>query len=186
MASSNEDVDAAVQRVLAGDIDAYGEIIRTYQPSVWKVVSAMLLDLRESEDLVQQTFLRAYRHLHQFRRGQPFEAWFKQIARNEVRQHLRSRQRADQRLAVYHAHLLNAWDDPDAAAVEDRMTDALRACSGKLPLASARLIELRYEQAWEFGRIAEAVGRTVGATREQLARIRITLRDCIEKELAKP
>src|ERR1041385_3144929 len=139
MGQSQEQIDADVRRVLAGDVDGDADIIRNYQTCVWQVVGAMLLDLRETEELVQQTFLRGYQRLHQFHLGQPFDVWLKQIARNEVRQHLRSRQRADQRLALYHAHMLNSWDAPDAAATEDRMAEALRDCTGKLPVASARL-----------------------------------------------
>ena len=52
------------------------------------------------------------------------------------------------------------------------------------PSLVAKLVELRYRSALNFGEIAAIVGRTVEATRQQLARIRLSLRDCIEKHLA--
>src|SRR5689334_15538177 len=94
MSTPLESNDATIQRVLAGEIDAFAEIIRAHQQVVWSVIAAMLVDVAETEELVQRTFVKAYQHLNQFRFGQPFQAWIKQIARNEVRQQLRARRRA--------------------------------------------------------------------------------------------
>ena len=51
---------------------------------------------------------------------------------------------------------------------------------------AAQLVNLRYRRSLDFGQIAAQLGRTVEATRQQLARIRLVLRDCIQKELARP
>ena len=178
-------IDTIVERVLAGDLDAYEDIVRGYQREVWRVAAAMLLTKEKTEDLVQQTFINAFQHLDRYERGRDFGAWIKEIARNEVRQEIRRRLREDRRLAIYYGHLIQMYDISTTSLREERLEEALASCREKLPLASAKLVELRYDSALDFGQIASFVGRTVEATRQQVARIRLVLRDCIEKHLAK-
>jgi DNA-directed RNA polymerase specialized sigma24 family protein len=54
---STPEIDRIVDRILAGDLDAYEAIVRGYQREVWKVAAAMLLTREKTEDLVQQTFI---------------------------------------------------------------------------------------------------------------------------------
>jgi len=178
------DTERIVARVLSGDLDAYGEIVQAYQQEVWQVVSSMLFDNKKTEDLVQQAFINAYRHLDRFEPGRDFGRWLKEIARNLVRDELRARCREDHRLELYRRHLLSACSDPAGAEAEHRLAGVLAGCEQKLPSAAAQLVNLRYRQALNFAQIASRVGRTVEATRQQLARIRLTLRDCILKQLA--
>ncbi|MBI3851369.1 MAG: sigma-70 family RNA polymerase sigma factor [Verrucomicrobia bacterium] len=172
--------------VLSGELDAFAGLVQAYQQDVWRVVAAMLLDTQKTEDLVQQTFVNAYRHLDRFEPGRDFARWLKEIARNLVRHELRTRWREDRRLELYRRHLLSVCDDPSAADTEDRLAEALVGCEQKLPADAAKLVNLRYRQARDFGQIAAQIGRTVEATRQQLARIRLALRDCIQKQLAQP
>jgi RNA polymerase sigma-70 factor (ECF subfamily) len=180
------DTERVIARVLSGELDAYAELIQAHQQVVWRVVAAMLLDPQQTEDLVQQTFINAYRHLGRFEPGRDFGRWLKKIAHNLVLQELRTRWREDRRLENYRRHLLATGDHPDAAAAEERLAEALAGCEQKLPVEAAQLVNLRYRRALDFSQIATQAGRTVEATRQQLARIRLALRDCIQKQLAQP
>jgi RNA polymerase sigma-70 factor, ECF subfamily len=179
------ETDVIVARVLGGDIDAYEAIVRAYQHEVWKVVSAMLFNGQRTEDLVQQTFINAYQHLHRYQSGRDFGVWLKEIARNEVRQELRRRMREDRRLEIYQTHALQTYDASSNSAANDRLEQALQGCAQQLPAASAEVVKLRYQAGRSFAEIAAHLGRTVEATRQHLARIRLGLRECIEKQLAK-
>src|SRR5258707_9219118 len=108
---NNTEIDSIVTRVLGGEIDAYEAIVRCYQTEVWKVVAAMLFNAPRAEDLVQQTFINAYQHLHHYQRGRDFGAWLKEIARNQVRLEIRSRTRENRRLDVCQNHLLQTYAD---------------------------------------------------------------------------
>jgi len=179
------EINSVVTRVLGGEIDAYEEIVRRYQQEVWRVVAAMLLNIQKTEDLVQQTFINAYQHLHRYQLGRDLGAWLKEIARNEVRQEIRRLTREDRRLELYHGYLLQMYDSPSASARQAALEEALARCTEKLPPASAKLVELRYQSALNFTEIAGMVGHTIDATLQQLARIRNALRECIEKHIAK-
>lgn len=179
------EVDQIIEQVLDGDVEAYAEVVRRYQRDVWKVVTAMLHDVKVTEDLVQQAFVNAYLHLSQYQPGTDFAVWVKSIARNLVRQELRSRSRETRRLEVYRRHLVDRFkDDETASKREEALNDALRRCREKLPEHSAGIVDLRYAKAMSFEEIAAGLGRTVEATRQLLSRVRLLLRDCIEKRMA--
>src|SRR5688572_22168578 len=148
------EADRIVEQVLAGDVEAYAEIVRRYQRDVWKVVTAMLHDAKVTEDLVQQAFVNAYVHLGQYQPGSDLGVWIKSIARNQVRQELRSRSRETRRLEVYRRHLVDRFkDDGLAAQREEVLGDALRRCRESLPEHSAEVLDLRYGKAMGFEQI---------------------------------
>ena len=182
---TSAETDNLVERVLGGDVDAYEGIVRAYQQDVWKVVAAMLLNAQRTEDLVSQTFINAFQHLHSYEKGRGFSAWIKGIARNEVRQEFRSRMREDRRMGLYQAHLLQTYESPTNSSPVDHIAEALQVCTQRLPPEWARLVELRYQSALQFSEIASILGRSVAATRQQLARIRFSLRECIERHTAR-
>ena len=179
------EIETIIGRVLNGDIDAYAEIVRAYQQEVWRIAVAMLLSGSKTEDLVQQTFINAFQHLDRFERGRDFGVWLKEIARNQVRQEIRRLSREDHRLELYRDSLTSKPDLDSPSAQEAALEEALARCSEKLPPAGAKLVRLRYEPALGFSEIAALSGRTVEATRQHLARIRLALRECIQKHLAR-
>ncbi len=178
-------VEGAIARVRAGDVDAFAEVIRAFQDDVWKIVAFALKDLATTEDLVQQVFVNAFLKLDSYEDGRDFGAWVRTIARNRVRDELRRSLREEKRLTHYQEYLLDRFDDPDRAdREEDRLRDALERCKKKLAPAAARAVRMRYDEAMGFDEIARLLDRTVAATRQMLARIRGSLRDCIKERMA--
>jgi RNA polymerase sigma-70 factor, ECF subfamily len=176
--------EALIDRVMDGDLTAYGEIVLRHQAEVWAVTSALLTDRTRAEDLVQQTFVRAYHQLSQYERGRDFGAWLRAIARNLARNELRRSGREGNLLALYHAELeLQLMHDADNSERRERLLTALERCLAALPEPAARVVELRYEQGLEFEEIARTLNRTVPASRQFLSRARLWLRDCLGQEL---
>lgn len=178
-----ESTDRLIARVLAGELDLYAEIVRRHQAEAWRCAAFFLRDLRSTEDLVQQAFVNAFEHLDRFRPGADFGAWIKAITRNLAREEQRRRSREGRRLEVYQELVESRRDD---GARESAVADALRLCRESLPGRGAQALALRYERSLGFPEIAAALGATVDATRQLLARVRLALRDCIQKRLAGP
>jgi len=80
---------ALIQRVQKGDLDAYGEIVREYQGSVFNVCLRVLGNIQEAEDLTQEAFLRAYRNISQYDPSRPFGPWMRVLAANLCYNHLK-------------------------------------------------------------------------------------------------
>jgi len=73
-----------IAKVLAGDVEAYGEILARYEPLLLRYVTYRLGDPSLARDVVQDTFIKAYQNLHSFRTGSPFSSWIYRIAHNEA------------------------------------------------------------------------------------------------------
>lgn len=182
-----QDVQSAIDEVLAGRIEAYARVVRQHQDGIRQVVAFALRDAAGIEDLVQQVFVNAYMNLEQYRAEGDFGGWLRSIARNLVRNEIRRRMREQKKLRTYHKRLLARLRDDEAAERHDgRLRDALSHCCRKLSQTSQRAIDLRYVRSLGFGEVAEALGRTVAATRQMLSRVRLSLRRCIEERMARP
>jgi RNA polymerase sigma-70 factor (ECF subfamily) len=174
--------DALVQRVLAGETARYAELVRRYQRMVRRLARAMLATEEETDNVVQQSFVNAYRSLAQYHQAADFDRWLKMIARNVVRDEIRKRARKHDREAAYREYLVARMADEDPGDEQARR-GALQRCRDKLPPPAAEAVSLRYEQGLPFRDVAAALGRSEEATRQLLFRTRTLLRRCIEEEL---
>jgi RNA polymerase sigma-70 factor (ECF subfamily) len=83
------DEHRVIERVLGGDVEAYGEFVRAYQGRIYGVALRLLRDAGEAECVAQEAFLKAYRALPDFRGGSTFETWLTRIAINRCRDRLK-------------------------------------------------------------------------------------------------
>lgn len=85
-----------VQLVLTGDVELFAELVERYEKLVFSFLLARLNDMQEVEDIVQDTFVRAFRHLATFDCERRFAAWLVTIARNLL---IDSRRKAGRNIA---------------------------------------------------------------------------------------
>jgi RNA polymerase sigma-70 factor (ECF subfamily) len=178
------EADRLVRQVLDGNTAAFAGLIRLYEADVWRIAASLLRDWTATESLVQQAFIDAYSHLHQYQPGTDFGAWVRTVARNRLRKEFRGATREEQRLAVYREQLAErqraerpVHDDADV------YLEALRGCRAELPADEAALLKLRYEKGLSFEAIAAKRGLTPAAVQRAISRIRFRLRACIEGQL---
>jgi RNA polymerase sigma-70 factor (ECF subfamily) len=133
------------------------------------------------QGLVQQSFVTAFESLDRYTAGRDLGAWLRGIARNLVREELRRSSRESHRLQLYRDYLAALYADEVAADDEaGRLERALRRCRERLTATAARALALHYEQGLGLAEVAQAIGRTVVATRQLLFRTRTALRLCVE------
>jgi RNA polymerase sigma-70 factor (ECF subfamily) len=87
--------EEVLERIKAGDTALYEIVMRRYNQRLYRVARAILHDDAEAEDVMQDAYVRAYEHLHQFAGRAPFSAWLTRIAVNEALARLRSRNRTE-------------------------------------------------------------------------------------------
>ncbi|MBI4026892.1 MAG: sigma-70 family RNA polymerase sigma factor [Verrucomicrobia bacterium] len=178
----DDSLEPILDRVLAGEMDAYAHIVRQFQDDIWRIAAYGLRDIAATEDLVQQVFVSAYQNLNSFERGRDFGAWLRTIARNLLRNELRRGGREADHLRRYHEWLITRLEhNPHAEPNEGFLRDHLRECRAKITGHAADALRLRYEDGMGFEEIAAKLGRTIEAARQMLVRVRIELRQCIEK-----
>ncbi len=90
---SDEEV---VERVLAGDRALFEVVMRRYNQRLYRIARAILRDDAEAEDVMQETYVRAYQHLGQFAGRAKFSTWLSRIAVHEALARARRRQRFEE------------------------------------------------------------------------------------------
>ena len=88
--------EQVVERVVAGETELYEIIMRRCNQRLYRVVISILRDSDESEDVVQDAYVRAYQHLNQFESRAPFSTWLTRIAVHEALARLRKRSHLQQ------------------------------------------------------------------------------------------
>lgn len=101
--------DEVIERILAGDQDAFESLVRRYSPRVFSIISSFFRRRDMVEDIAQEVFARSYFSLSTFTRGRSFEAWVAKIAVNACYDHLRAQRRRSENAAPQFAEQEDDW-----------------------------------------------------------------------------
>ncbi len=163
-----------VERVLAGDTEAYASIIERYQHALYRHAVAMVLDHDAAADMVQDAFVRTYTNLTECRDPRRFRAWLFQTLRHRCLDYLKEPRRRHLRFDDAEP-LLNSADGP-AAFVDRRelRMDITRALA-QLPTEQREAFVMHYVDGLEYEAMAELLDASVSALKMRALRARQTL-----------
>jgi len=175
---------ALVLRALSGEDDAYGELVRRHQTSVFNVCYRMLGRRAPAEDMAQEALVRAYRKLDTFDVDRPFGPWVRKVATNVCLNHL-ARTRAtgvavDGQRAL---HVESPEANPAAAAERAHRAEAVRAAIAALPPHYRAVIELRHFQELTYLEIADTLRIPLSDVKSHLFRARKALAGQLKAEV---
>lgn len=178
-AAINEAEDAELlERCRRGDERAATVLVRRHTPSLARFV-ASLGERQEVEEVVQDTFVRAFASLDGFRGDSSLRSWLFTIARNLVRDRVRSRARKYRVVPVDESHAVTEHDALDAAVsdeTERRLGEALELLS---PM-QREVFTLRVSEGLSYREIAAVVGSTEGAARVHYHNAMRSIREFID------
>lgn len=154
-----------------------------HQSRLWAFVFSVVAEPHAAADVFQETNRVLWEKAGQFDEGREFLPWAFAIARNQARAARQARQR--ERLA-FDSDVVERIADRAAERAEsiDERQVALAECLRRLPVDQRELLERRYGAGEPLRRIADALGRTVGALGVAVFRIRRVLARCIDGVLA--
>jgi RNA polymerase sigma-70 factor (ECF subfamily) len=146
---------------------------------IFRCVAALVPNVVDAEDIVQQTALALWEKFQAYDPSQPFTPWACGFALNKTRQWLERRQRW---LALLEGGLAEelAQRREELRPEMDARLRHLEGCLGKLPAEQFTLIEGYYYRRNDMEMLAANLGRTVAATYKMLQRVRLALQACIE------
>lgn len=147
-------------------------------------VHALVNSSADADDILQQTKLIMWREFAQFERGTNFLAWARKIAFHQILTYRRSKKKEHLPLEEDVLEALHHEVSRLADTHDDRR-EALQSCLHKLPTEHRQLVLLRYYEDLEVEQVAEKIRSTAGAVYRALSRVRFTLLECVEKELAR-
>jgi RNA polymerase sigma-70 factor (ECF subfamily) len=170
--------EALYRRLVGGHMDAFDELYRRYESSLFGFVLQQLRDRGEAEDVFHEAFLSVLRD-----RGQgelrSFRAWIFQVARNLCLNRLRSRRRADRALETESRTAAEVSVHPESLLAAREAPEALRRALGKLPEPLARLYELR-ASGLSYEEIADVLEVPVGTVKSRMHEMVSRLRKEVE------
>ncbi len=174
--------EEVVARVLAGERELFEILMRRYNQRLFRVARGILADDAEAEDVMQDAYVRAYRHLDQFAGRARFATWLTRIAVHEALARARRRGRAveidgmtDLRRESIPA-LRAAERDPERRAIDQSLRTALEAAIAELQPAYRVVLMLRDVEGLSTAATAESLGLEIPAVKTRLHRARAMLR----------
>lgn len=183
-----------VEKARGGDRAAFDRLVASHLSGVWRVAWRIVRDPTDAEDVVQETFLTAWRSIPEFRGDAAFSTWLHRIATTRALNHLdRAAERLRRRSRPLEGPLEDGETDPVVErAVGNGLPDPftvlegkervrrLADCFEKLPAAFRAVVALRDGESRAYDEIASILGIELGTVRSRLARARLSLRDCVE------
>jgi RNA polymerase sigma-70 factor, ECF subfamily len=179
-----------VQAFLDGDQRAFGELVQRYDRRLLNFVYRTVGDRERAEDLVQETFVRVYRHLHRFDQDKKFSTWIYTIAGNLAKNELRNRSRNP--LVLFQAIRKNweadnrplEWEDegakPDELYRRRFLREKIDEAVLELPEHHRLVFVLREIDGRSYEEIAEITDTNLGTVKSRLNRARNNFAKIIE------
>jgi RNA polymerase sigma-70 factor len=163
-------------------------LVREHEGRLRAFLQALVRDPVATEDLVQESFLVAWKNLDRYDREQPFGPWVRGIGRRLSMAHFRKSGRdkhefVDEQTVDALSQLHDEFDLHPGDTLDEKLS-SLRACLERLPEHQARVLTLHYNEDLDCQAIAETVGRSREAVKKLLQRARAWLGSCIEQRLA--
>jgi RNA polymerase sigma-70 factor, ECF subfamily len=146
---------------------------------VFRYVAALVPNVADAEDIVQQTALALWEKFDAYDPNQPFTPWACRFALNKAKQWIERRQRWQALLENGLAEELAQRREELRPELETKLRH-LEGCLAKLPEEQRSIVEGYYYRRDGIEKLAESSGRTVAATYKTLQRVRQSLQQCVE------
>lgn len=180
-----------VRRVLAGDEEAYGDLVRRWEPRLRAYLGQIVKAPEEARDLVQEAFVRAWSNLDQYNPAFRFSTWLFRIAHNLAIDQLRRRRHVvvslevgeDEEGALQNLDPADPRRNPLAELANRELAQALAREIDNLPAAYRELVTLRHFVGLAYHEIAELKGMPLGTVKNKLFRAHSVLREALRSYL---
>ncbi len=181
MTTERECDQLLVERVQAGDQQAFNLLVAKYQRRLLRLVARLVHDPAEAEDVVQETFIKAYRALRHFRGESAFYTWLYRIGINTAKNFLVTQGRRAPTSTEADAEKAEGFDDadnlrdintPESVLASKQIAFTVNAAMEALPLELRTAIVLREIEGLSYEEISEAMSCPIGTVRSRIFRAR--------------
>ncbi|HXE10628.1 MAG TPA: RNA polymerase sigma factor [Bryobacteraceae bacterium] len=185
------DEASLVAKAKAGDADAFGTLVNHYDRRVFRMAKQITQNDEDAEDVLQETFLKAYSHLDDFQGNSKFYTWLVRIAVNEALMKLRKR-RSDKTVPLDDpidtgedvvAREIAVWDEnPEDTYSREELASILDEAVQSLKPAYRTVFVLRDIEEMSIEETAEALNLSISAVKSRLLRARLQLREKLTRQ----
>jgi RNA polymerase sigma-70 factor (ECF subfamily) len=165
-----------LQLAIAGDADAFGNLVESYHQPVYNLCYRMLGDQYEAEDAAQEAFLRAYKSLDRYDSTRSFSTWLLSIAAHYCIDQLRKRRMKLVSLdALPYQELRDPSPNPEGSLRYSEDQQQVRALLEILSPTDRAAVVMRYWYDFSYDEISNALNLSLSAVKSRLHRARRTL-----------
>ena len=171
-------IDEAVQK---NDEKAFAQLMQRYKRPVYHMILKMVRNVDDAEDLTIESFAKAFRSLHRFKKDFTFSTWLFRIATNNTIDHIRKKKlntlSIDNRFTDDNGDgiAIEVEDenlDPQEETIKEQKAELIQLFVDKLPPKYQKLVRLRYFQELSYEEIAVELEAPLGTVKAQLHRAR--------------
>jgi RNA polymerase sigma-70 factor, ECF subfamily len=180
------DETAIVLQAREGDTKAFAELVRRYEAKIFRLALHITQNREDAEDVLQETFLKAYEHLEQFQGNSKFYTWIVRIAVNQALMKLRKR-KTDKSVSLDETidtgedtvvREIAAWDEnPEQRYSREEVKEVLDSAVDSLAPPYRAVFVLRDIEDLSTEETAEALNLSIPAVKSRLLRARLQLRE---------
>jgi RNA polymerase sigma-70 factor (ECF subfamily) len=167
-----------IARLKRRDLEAFEQVYRLFDRPVYTLALRLLGNETEAYDLLQDSFLRVFEQIGQYRSDAPFWGWLRSIVVNAALMRLRGRRPMDELDSMLLDHTADGAADPLAAVSAQDLKRAL----GRLPALSRAVLWLYHVEGYTHEEIARSFDRSVSFSKSQVARAGARLRSLLDQE----
>ena len=169
--SSNE--HTLVKRAQQGDVDAFETLYRTHVAAVYGLCKRLLTKQADAEEVCQEVFIKAWRHIEQFNMRAQFSTWLYRIASNEAIGRLKQESRWQQSTSFDEEHV---HDEPPVSHLNAEQSLVLEGAIAQLPDRARAVLILFDVLGYSHDEIASVSGIAPGTSRAHLHSARAKLK----------
>jgi RNA polymerase sigma-70 factor (ECF subfamily) len=183
---SGIDESVLVSQAREGDTQAFGTLVRRYEGKIFRLAQHVTQNREDAEDVLQETFMKAYEHLDQFKGDSKFYTWIVRIAVNQALMKLR-RRKNDKSVSLDETidtgedtvvREIAAWgEDPEERFSREELGEILDGAIQSLDPIYRSVFLLRDIEELSTEETAEALSLSVPAVKSRLLRARLQLRE---------
>lgn len=185
LSAVNRELDQVlVERAQQGDKKAFGLLVEKYHRKLGRLLARMVRDQAEVEDIVQESFIKAYRALHNFRGDSAFYTWLYRIGINTAKNYLVSTGRRPQVIQDVEIDDVENFEDggemrsqdtPETALMTKQIAQTVNDTVASLPDELRTAITLRELEGMSYEEIADIMQCPIGTVRSRIFRARETI-----------
>jgi RNA polymerase sigma-70 factor (ECF subfamily) len=182
-----------VRRAQAGDRGAFGVLVSKYRRRVMQLSLRYTRNHADAEDVVQETFMKAYGALYRFRGEAQFYSWIHRIAINSATNALALRRRRGDLFAAIAGNARDEsneasggqadWDTPERLALTEELGVAVAAAIEALPTEQRTAIALLESEQFTYAQVAESMDCPIGTVKSRVFRARDAIGGCLRRSL---
>lgn len=181
-----------IDMAVGGDDKAFAKLLQRYKRPVYHMILKMVRNVDDAEDLTMESFSKAFRSLHRFKKDFTFSTWLFRIATNNTIDHIRKKKLNT--LSIENTYTdddgqpvsIDVKDDgnldPQEEVIRAQKEELIQVFVNMLPSKYQKLVRLRYFHELSYEEIAEELDAPLGTVKAQLHRARELMYDLVKNK----